>query len=404
MAEKDAVEFTVQPELVWEHFTIRDGLPDMKIECIYEDSQGLIWVGTHEGGLACYDGYKFITYNTEDGLAGNGVFSAIEDDSGCMWFGTNRGLNRFDGTGFETIDLGGESRSFLWGRCKDLKGRLWFGLEREPGRDPAICCWDGDVLEEVVLAELDEQMEDLGESINAMDVDNKGRIWCGGRELYICDTEMRKKSKKRSIVKVNKAYKDNISSIVCRKNRVWIGCYGGIVHMYGDEIEYINVEEEINFLMYANNPERCYALSGNGGLWSVSFNQKSKLISQKNGIFWKGCIGLDGNVVWIGTYGMGFYKLYLDKISTYKNFNRTGIIIERSENVLFFCCRNRIVSFDTEKGIQTIISLSISKKLLSYSNALSDGHLYHGNADHIFGGSGQDLEIFGQSTKSAQPG
>ena len=24
---------------VWQQFTIQDGLPDMKIECIYEDSQ-----------------------------------------------------------------------------------------------------------------------------------------------------------------------------------------------------------------------------------------------------------------------------------------------------------------------------------------------------------------------------
>jgi hypothetical protein len=26
---------------VWQQFTIQDGLPDMKIECIYEDSQGI---------------------------------------------------------------------------------------------------------------------------------------------------------------------------------------------------------------------------------------------------------------------------------------------------------------------------------------------------------------------------
>ena len=100
MAEINTEELAVQPEFVWEHFTIRDGLPDMKIECIYEDSQGLVWVGTHEGGLACYDGHRFTTYSSEDWLAGNGVFSAIEDDSGYMWFGTNRGLSRFDGGEF----------------------------------------------------------------------------------------------------------------------------------------------------------------------------------------------------------------------------------------------------------------------------------------------------------------
>ena len=86
MAEINTEELAVQPEFVWEHFTIRDGLPDMKIECIYEDSQGLVWVGTHEGGLACYDGHRFTTYSSEDGLAGNGVFSAIDGQRG-IWRG-----------------------------------------------------------------------------------------------------------------------------------------------------------------------------------------------------------------------------------------------------------------------------------------------------------------------------
>ncbi|MFT5088286.1 MAG: hypothetical protein ACI8PG_002647, partial [Planctomycetota bacterium] len=166
MAELNEEALAVQPEFVWEHFTIRDGLPDMKIECIYEDSQGLVWVGTHEGGLACYDGYGFKTYTIADGLAGNGVYSAIEDDQGCMWFATDRGLCRLNDCEFETFKLGNQSRGFLWGRCKDEKGRLWFGLEREPGRGPAICCWDGEKLEEIVLAELEEDLEDVGESIN----------------------------------------------------------------------------------------------------------------------------------------------------------------------------------------------------------------------------------------------
>ncbi len=37
---------------VWKYYTLQDGLPDMKIECIYEDREGLIWVGKHDGGLA----------------------------------------------------------------------------------------------------------------------------------------------------------------------------------------------------------------------------------------------------------------------------------------------------------------------------------------------------------------
>ena len=43
------------------------------------------------------------------------------------------------------------------------------------------------------------------------------------------------------------------------------------------------------------------------------------------------------------------------------------------------------------------------EKLLSYSNAFSDGHLYHGNADHVFSGPGQDLESLGRFVADIHP-
>jgi ligand-binding sensor domain-containing protein len=41
---------------VWEPFAIRDGLPDMRIECLFQDASGAIWIGTHARGVvACSD-------------------------------------------------------------------------------------------------------------------------------------------------------------------------------------------------------------------------------------------------------------------------------------------------------------------------------------------------------------
>jgi ligand-binding sensor domain-containing protein len=119
---------------------MRDGLPDLKIECVKEDSRGVLWIGTHDKGVVCYEGDDFRWFTTRDGLAGNGVFSIVEDNEGCIWFGTNAGLSRTSGDGFESVELG-EPCSFLWGGCTDTVGRLWFGLERRPGRPPQ--CVDG---------------------------------------------------------------------------------------------------------------------------------------------------------------------------------------------------------------------------------------------------------------------
>ena len=44
-----------------------------------------------------------------------------------------------------------------------------------------------------------------------------------------------------------------------------------------------------------------------------------------------------------------------------------------------------------------------SKKLLSYSDTFSDGNLYHGDTNHVFGGSCAYFKVLGQATKSTQP-
>ncbi|MBI2502758.1 MAG: hypothetical protein HYW07_05940 [Candidatus Latescibacteria bacterium] len=45
---------------VWEHFTLADGLPDLKIECRFADSRGNLWVGTRDRGAARFDRERFV--------------------------------------------------------------------------------------------------------------------------------------------------------------------------------------------------------------------------------------------------------------------------------------------------------------------------------------------------------
>jgi len=104
MSEADEqVQQSLSGTGVWDHFTMRDGLPDMKIECVFEDSQGVLWIGTHDRGVVRYDGDEFRSYTSRDGLTADGVFSVLEDSDGVLWFGTNRGLIRFDGVNLSTL-------------------------------------------------------------------------------------------------------------------------------------------------------------------------------------------------------------------------------------------------------------------------------------------------------------
>ncbi len=50
----------LKTEYSYRKYTTQDGLPDMMINCLYQDSKGYIWLGL-SSGLACYDGVNFQT-------------------------------------------------------------------------------------------------------------------------------------------------------------------------------------------------------------------------------------------------------------------------------------------------------------------------------------------------------
>lgn len=56
------------------------------------DANGQVWAGTWGGGLSRFDGKRWQSYTTAEGLPGNHVFSLHRDLDGKLWVGTNNGL------------------------------------------------------------------------------------------------------------------------------------------------------------------------------------------------------------------------------------------------------------------------------------------------------------------------
>lgn len=81
------------------HYTIEDGLPSNTIYNLYEDEDGVIWIGTDKG-VARYNGVAFETFTTADGLSDNECFFFQPDYNGRLWIGTYNGTLCFykDGT------------------------------------------------------------------------------------------------------------------------------------------------------------------------------------------------------------------------------------------------------------------------------------------------------------------
>jgi len=108
--------------------------------CLYQDMQGTIWLGTNSG-LIRNKGDKTTRYTAASGLQDNYIYSILEDDAGFFWLGGRNGIMRITKTMLQRF-ADGEIRQLhpqsynerdgmksRWTRGNGFKstdGRLWF--------------------------------------------------------------------------------------------------------------------------------------------------------------------------------------------------------------------------------------------------------------------------------------
>ncbi len=93
------------------------------------DRQGNVWAGTWGGGLSRFDGRKWVSYTTAEGLPGNHVFMLHQDGKGRMWIGTNNGLTQWqDGKFARTMTTAdGLFANNIFAMATTADGDLWIG-------------------------------------------------------------------------------------------------------------------------------------------------------------------------------------------------------------------------------------------------------------------------------------
>jgi len=82
-------------ELPFTHFTPNDQvspLPSASVQKIVQDHLGFIWMGFYSTGLTRYDGHAMETYSEDDGLADLTVREIVEDSAHRLWIGSDAGL------------------------------------------------------------------------------------------------------------------------------------------------------------------------------------------------------------------------------------------------------------------------------------------------------------------------
>ena len=120
-----------------------NSFPTNQVTTVYEDSQGTVWLGLRHKGLMNFNNGQWKIYSRKDGLTSNDVVALQQDRLGRLWIGTVKGLNVWDGKRFQTFTTKDGLLSdevYENSMTLDRDGKLWFGTPR------GVCAFNVDTI------------------------------------------------------------------------------------------------------------------------------------------------------------------------------------------------------------------------------------------------------------------
>lgn len=260
------------------------------VQAIYEDKNGLVWVGTAEGGASIYDplkaAFRVLNHYSEMPLSENATWAILQDKNE-LWVGTYNGLNHF------TFEKPVVTDVFI-GRNKIISREVLLRDKRYPS---SLC----------------------DNFVTSLASDKQGRLWCGTHSgISIFDP----KSKKwEQLNTQNSAFKsDRIFHLMCASDgRIWISTLLGF-YAYdpatkqmtsflskaqgGDFVAsyIISTYEDRDGSIWAASTHGVYHIGAKGerirdyfnepgNKQSLSYNMGTSLLRDSAGRFWVGTLG-----------------------------------------------------------------------------------------------------------------
>lgn len=207
------------------NINLKNGLSQLSVLAIAQDSKGYIWFATRNG-LNKYDGEKFTIYKHDNddphSLSDNHITCLLPDDANeGLWVGTNNGLNYINLktnqiTKYQTDDYPNMPGNNIAVLQFDQSGNLWVGTRT------GLCIW------QPRSGEFKKKYSDHvpeNEAIMQLYIDAEKRLYIGTHRhgLFICTPEM------ELIQQLNKSTQPALSddAISCifedSQHQVWIG-------------------------------------------------------------------------------------------------------------------------------------------------------------------------------------
>jgi len=346
---------------------------------IYQDNEGLIWVGTKGGGINKKRNDKFVHYenkiNNPKTLNGKSVWAVYKDRSGIIWAGTEQGLNKLNRTKDEFTaythqDKNPQSISdnSVYSIFEDKDGDFWIGtsngglnlMDRKTG----------------IFKHYKNEPENANslsfDYVRSIVQDDEGNLWIGtrGGGLNKFDKKKEKFKEFKNIPNnTNSLSRDRINALLIDKNGIlWIATSGGGINRFDTKTE--------TFKWYKNEP-----LNPN----SLNDSDAMSLCEDK-----------EGNI-WVGTYEGGL-NLFDKTKETFKHYTeQDGLsnnviygILEDGTGKLWLSTNKGISKFDPKE--KKFENFDISDGL--QHNEFNTGACYKSSDGEMFFGGINGFNVF----------
>lgn len=287
---------TSKQNLRFTHISQEQGLSDGSIPAIYQDKQGLMWLGTSTG-LVRFDGRRTRQWNSDTenshSLSSPLVSAILEGKNDTLWIATSAGLNRlnmkteqvervsmpdhlsvqqrriwalapqldekiwvatqnqlylFNPTAakhqeFVAFPLQGDSGALIRAMTGDQHGGVWVALGSIVYHLDAM----GQLLQQFDAASLEPHRARLNFSIRTLTLDSDERLWLGMQTgVQVWNVHSKHPQPDTLMQRLNLPHARVYAILVDEDKSIWIG-FGG-----GDPLHRIHLQDSIKIETYRN--------------------------------------------------------------------------------------------------------------------------------------------------------
>lgn len=342
-----------QPQILKvDHISTQQGLSQVNVSAIMQDSRGFMWIGTRDG-LNRYDGYQFVVYrnnpNDKHSLSGNFVQDIVEDKSGNLWIATqSSGINMYDRKSdrfyrfvHNSHDPQSLTSNIVNKLALDDKGNLWIGTQKG-----GLDCFNTNTKKFTHFIHTEFDVNSISDdNVRDVFIDSQHRLWAGtnaGLDLFDPQTYSFKKYQHRD--GDSQSLSSNYVNIIFedKEHQIWVGTRDRGINRFDPE------KGTFQSFVHSDNPNSVSANTilalnedNDGNLWAgtenggISIYNKSEKrfynyqhddidnTSLKGNSFYSICKDRLGNM-WLGAFsgGINIFKRSTLSFKLYKHTSK----------------------------------------------------------------------------------